>query len=199
MPEDHPSSAAARIPPANRFPAILHSRYKKARSATHGLNGEVLKYSHHPSNAMHNPFILQSGIRSRSPLPAKASAVRVLVVDDDPDIAQLLASLLARNGFSVEALTESKAALARLAAGPALFDALVTDHDMPQMCGCELIDRARAAGFRGKVILHSGSLSGDDLSEKVRRVDAALEKPLGIRSLVPTLRDLLGMDAKACA
>jgi hypothetical protein len=49
------------------------------------------------------------------------------------------------------------------------------------------------------VILHSGSLSGDDLSEKVRRVDAALEKPLGIRSLVPTLHDLLGMDAKACA
>ena len=54
---------------------------------------------------MHNPFILQSGIRSRSPLPAKPSAVRVLVVDDDPDIAQLLASLLARNGFGVEALT----------------------------------------------------------------------------------------------
>ena len=70
---------------------------------------------------------------------------------------------------------------------------------MPRMCGSELIDRARAAGFRGKVILHSGSLSGDDLAEKLRRVDAALEKPLGIRSLIPTLRRLLGIDAQACA
>ncbi len=148
---------------------------------------------------MHSPIILQSGIRTRSPLHAKPAAARVLVVDDDPSISHLLATLLAREGFSVEALTESPDALARLAAAPALFDALVTDHDMPRMCGSELIDRARAAGFRGKVILHSGSLSDEDSAENIRRADAALEKPLGMKSLVPTLRTLLAMDARACA
>ena len=148
---------------------------------------------------MHNPVILQSGIRTRSPLPAKPAAPRVLVVDDDPGIAHLLASLLSREGFSVAAFTESTDALSRLAAAPALFDALVTDHDMPRMCGSELIDRARAAGFCGKVILHSGSLSGDGSAEKMRHADAALEKLLGMRLLVPTLRTLLAMDAQACA
>ncbi len=148
---------------------------------------------------MHNPAILHSGIGTRSSLLAKPAAPRVLVVDDDPGIAQLLAALLSREGFSVEPLTESTAALARLAAAPGMFAALVTDYEMPRMCGSELIDRARAAGFRGKVILHSGSLSGDDSAEKVHRADAALEKPLGIRSLVPTLRALLAMDALACA
>ena len=148
---------------------------------------------------MHNPVILQSGIRTRSPLPAKPAATRVLVVDDDPGISLLLTRLLAREGFSVEAFTESTGALARLASAPALFEALVTDHDMPRMCGSELIDCARAAGFRGKVILHSGSVYGDGSAEKLRRVDAALEKPLGMRSLVPTLRRLLAMDTQACA
>ena len=42
-------------------------------------------------------------------------------------------------------------------------------------------------------------LHGDDSAEKLRRVDAALEKPLGARSLVPTLHRLLAMDAQACA
>ena len=148
---------------------------------------------------MHNPVILQSGIRTRSPLPAEPAAPRVLVVDDDPNITALIAALLAREGFSVEAFTESTIALSRLANAPALFDALVTDHDMPRVCGSELIDRARAAGFRGKVILHSGSLSGTDSAEKVRRADAALEKPFGTRLLVPTLRTLLALDAQACA
>ena len=148
---------------------------------------------------MHNPFILQSGISSRSPLAPKPATARVLVVDDDPNISRLLAAMLNRNGFIAEAHTDSTSALARLTDGSATFEALVTDHDMPEMCGSELIDRARAAGFRGKVILHSGCVSGDGSAEKLRRVDAALEKPLGMKSLVPTLHRLLAVDPHASA
>jgi hypothetical protein len=35
--------------------------------------------------------------------------------------------------------------------------------------------------------------------EKVPRADAAIEKPLGMRTLVPTLHRLLTMDTRACA
>ena len=62
---------------------------------------------------------------------------------------------------------------------------------MPGINGSELIDRARAAGFRGKVIIHSRSLSGGDAADKSRRADVLLEKPLGIRSIVPALRTLI--------
>ena len=87
-------------------------------------------------------------------------------------------------------MTDSSEALARLSAEPARFASLVTDHDMPGIKGSELIDRARAAGFRGKVIIHSGSTGSDD-AEKLRHADVLLEKPLGIRSLVPALRTLV--------
>jgi CheY-like chemotaxis protein len=147
---------------------------------------------------MHNPFILQSGISHRSPNPPKPAAARVLVVDDDPNIVRLLASLLGRNGFAVETHTESTQALARLAEAPATFDVLVTDHDMPRMSGSELIDRARAAGFRGKIILHSGSVHDEGSAEKLRRVDAALAKPLGMKALVPTLHRLLAPNVRGC-
>lgn len=137
-------------------------------------------------------IILNSGIRARSATPEKPAIVRrVLVVDDDPLIVEAVSALLRHEGFAVDAMTDSTLALARLAAEPAMFDVLVSDHDMPLLCGSELIDRARAAGFRGKVILHSGSVAGNDAAEKVRRADAVLEKPFGVRTLVPVLRALM--------
>jgi two-component system OmpR family response regulator len=142
------------------------------------------------------PIVLHSGIRTRNAAPAKSPATtRVLVVDDDPLIVEVVSALLRHEGFAVDTTTNSTEALARLAADPAKFDALVSDHDMPLLCGSELIDRARAAGFRGKVILHSGSVSGADAAEKVRRADAVLAKPFGVRALVPTLRALVMCDA----
>ena len=140
---------------------------------------------------MISPAILEPGIRSRTSLPARSPATaHVLVVDDDPTIADVVTILLREGGFAVEKMTDSTEALARLAAEPARFAALVTDHDMPGIKGSELIDRARAAGFRGKVIIHSGSTGSDD-AEKLRRADVLLEKPLGIRSLIPALRTLV--------
>ena len=138
------------------------------------------------------PIALSSGIRTHTTPPVKLPAApRVLVVDDDLSIVQLVSALLRREGFNVEATTESTAALARLAAEPDGFDALISDHEMPLLCGSELIDRARAAGFRGKVILHSGSVTGEAGAEKARRADAVLEKPFGVRTLVPVLRALV--------
>ena len=138
------------------------------------------------------PAIHSSGIRTHSTLSVKAPAtLRVLLVDDDASIVTMVGALLRREGFAVEAMTDSTAALARLAAEPAAFHVLISDHDMPGLCGSELIDRARTAGFRGKVILHSGSVCGADAAEKARRADAVVEKPYGVRTLVPVLRALM--------
>ena len=65
---------------------------------------------------MHTPVILQSAIRSRTSLPAKSPATaHVLVVDDDPTIAEAVTILLREDGFAVEKMTDSTQALARLA------------------------------------------------------------------------------------
>jgi DNA-binding NtrC family response regulator len=61
---------------------------------------------------------------------------RVLVVDDDASMCDMLVSDLAEHGFTVTARTSAKAALEAVA--PGTFDAVVTDLNMPGMDGLEL-------------------------------------------------------------
>jgi DNA-binding NtrC family response regulator len=61
---------------------------------------------------------------------------RVLVVDDDASMCDMLVSDLAEHGFTVAARTSAKAALEAVA--PGAFDAVVTDLNMPGMSGLDL-------------------------------------------------------------
>jgi two-component system response regulator HydG len=61
---------------------------------------------------------------------------RVLVVDDDPSMCDVLVSDLGEHGFEVTARTSAASALDALA--PGAFDAVVTDLNMPGMDGLEL-------------------------------------------------------------
>ena len=61
---------------------------------------------------------------------------RVLVVDDDASMCDMLVSDLSEQGFTVTARTSANAALEALA--PGAFDAVVTDLNMPGMDGLEL-------------------------------------------------------------
>jgi DNA-binding NtrC family response regulator len=64
-------------------------------------------------------------------------AVRVLVVDDEPDLRHGLRLLLAPQGFDVAEAATGAEALAALARAPA--DVVVTDLQMPGMSGTELL------------------------------------------------------------
>src|SRR5690242_6299747 len=61
---------------------------------------------------------------------------RVLVVEDDPDIAQLVARYLEKAGFSTERLANGRDALATSAPRPP--DGLVLDLMLPQVDGLEI-------------------------------------------------------------
>ena len=66
----------------------------------------------------------------------------ILVVDDVPDVADVLAEMLDSVGAQTLALSDPEEAQALLAANPGLWSALVTDLSMPQKSG---VDLARAA------------------------------------------------------
>lgn len=68
---------------------------------------------------------------------AAAPPVRVLVVDDEPDLRRGLSLLLAPRGFSVTEAGSGAEALEALARGPA--DVVVTDLQMPGVSGMELL------------------------------------------------------------
>jgi CheY-like chemotaxis protein len=75
---------------------------------------------------------------------ADMSAERpVLVVDDDPAVATLVATVLRRHALAVEIALDAPAALGRLRT--TRYGAVLTDMTMPSMSGLELVRAARAA------------------------------------------------------
>jgi len=67
----------------------------------------------------------------------------VLVVDDEPDIAEMMADTLECYGFKVTTRTSSREGLEAFRANPHAFDVILTDQTMPHMTGVELTAEAR--------------------------------------------------------
>jgi diguanylate cyclase (GGDEF)-like protein len=114
------------------------------------------------------------------------SAVRVLVVDDEP-AARLLAEALVRAaGHEVESAAGGAEALVRLAAG---FDVLVTDAQMPGMTGFQLAEQVRRDVGRYVYLIMLTSLQDDDerLAGMRAGVDDYLVKPLRRSTLLAQL------------
>src|SRR5438477_6791086 len=68
--------------------------------------------------------------------------MRILVVDDEPDVLDLVADLLEADGHSVAKAANGKQALA--AFRREFFRLIITDRDMPGMDGYELCRAIRA-------------------------------------------------------
>jgi DNA-binding NtrC family response regulator len=82
--------------------------------------------------------------------PIQQPAVRILLVDDDPIVAESLAEFLRREGYTAVTATDGHEALAILRQsasdapnGSADFNLLITDFNMPRMDGLELIRQVR--------------------------------------------------------
>ena len=111
---------------------------------------------------------------------------RILVVDDEAMLRQLLVEAVREYGFMAQAAAGADAALAALAEHP--FDVILSDLNMPGKSGLALLVAMRAAGHRQPFIILSGGCSGEDRDTALRLSAAAvLEKPLDIRSLVQEL------------
>jgi DNA-binding NtrC family response regulator len=76
---------------------------------------------------------------------------RILVVDDEPQMAQWVKELLSEEGFLVESRLSGEEAISRLAEEP--FDLMITDLHMRKMSGLDLLKRARSERPEMLVIL----------------------------------------------
>jgi len=97
--------------------------------------------------------------------PARATP-RVLVVDDEPSIRDVVSSILALEGYEVEAAEDGIAAAAHLAAAP--FDLVIADVKMPGMGGLELADwiAAHRPAFFDRLVF----MTGDTVAPSTRRL-----------------------------
>jgi len=87
-----------------------------------------------------------------------ADAVRVLYVDDEPGLLELVRTFLeGSGGFSVDTVRSVPAALAVLRGRT--YDAIVSDFQMPEMDGMEFLKSVRASGTTVPFIFFTGRSS----------------------------------------
>lgn len=122
---------------------------------------------------------------------AAVDTPKILVVDDDAALAECVSQLLRDAGYRVDIGRDSQEALERIAENPARYGILISDNSMPHLSGSQLIEGVRKAGYQGKVLMYSGSVSPDEeMALKAIGTDAVLRKPFDFKFLVPTIEDL---------
>ncbi|MGI8558249.1 MAG: response regulator transcription factor [Solirubrobacteraceae bacterium] len=119
-----------------------------------------------------------------------SAARQILVVEDEPAVAQALSRALALEHYAVELARDGAQALELI--DQRSFDAIVLDVSMPVMSGIEVCNGLRAAGDRTPVLMLTAR---DSIDDRVAGLDAGaddyLVKPFALRELSARLRALL--------
>lgn len=116
-------------------------------------------------------------------------AQRVLVVEDEEDIAFPLVRTLEREGYDVSWVDSGQKALDTLATSP---EVVILDLGLPDIDGLEVCRRAREAGFEGAIMIvtaRAGEL--DRVVGLDYGADDYLAKPFGLAELQARVRALL--------
>lgn len=114
----------------------------------------------------------------------------ILVVDDDAAMVRFNARVLTAYGYQVGTAEDGEAAWAMLQ--QARFDLLITDHQMPKVCGVELIKKVRGARMALPVIMVSGALPLEKFNEAPWLHPAAmLLKPFTMFQLLESVETVL--------
>ena len=116
--------------------------------------------------------------------------MRVLVVDDEPAVREVLARILEVEGFEVALAGDGRAAVRAQASAPA--DAVLLDVLMPGLDGLEVCRRLRDTGDRTPVLMLTAR---DGVGDRVAGLEAGaddyLPKPFALEELLARLRALL--------
>lgn len=112
---------------------------------------------------------------------------RILLVEDDPEQANLYAGVLATAGYEVVTTSDAEEALARLAENP--VDLALVDWDLPGMSGDALILKLKAQYPGIKAILFSNHYEVNRLAAS-SGADAWMRKTEGIQRLRQMIADL---------
>ncbi|MFM8305420.1 MAG: ATP-binding protein [Actinomycetota bacterium] len=127
------------------------------------------------------PSVAEHPSAPTSPDPAQGNAVRrrrVLLVEDDPDLGEVMALLLAGLGHDVVTASTGAEALAAFAAAPP--DVVLLDLGLPDITGFELARRLRACPDAADVVLVALSGwggAGTEAEARAAGIDHHLTKP----------------------
>lgn len=116
--------------------------------------------------------------------------MRILVVEDEKKIAQLIRKGLRENGFAVDVLGHGDDAMEAILTTP--FDAVVLDIMIPGRDGLSIIRQAREKGCRVPILLLTARGSVNERIEGLNLgADDYMSKPFSVDELAARLRALL--------
>ncbi|HWA63853.1 MAG TPA: response regulator [Caulobacteraceae bacterium] len=117
---------------------------------------------------------------------------RILVIDDDPALAELLEALLEAADYEVVVANDGRAGLAAMTADPPP-DAVVLDINLPAVDGFQVLEAVRDRPGPAPPILVLTARYGQDDARRARALGAAdfLAKPFSNRTLLTRISALL--------
>jgi len=119
---------------------------------------------------------------------------KLLIVDDDPDIVQVLKRGLQKNSFLVNAFTNPEEALQSFKSDAESYCLVLSDVRMPVLSGIQLAKKVKEASPSVKVILMTSFEIRDSEFSKVfpsTQVDGFVQKPIGIKDLTKKIMSVI--------
>jgi DNA-binding NtrC family response regulator len=119
---------------------------------------------------------------------------KLLIVDDDSDIVQVLKMGLLKNGFSVEAFTDPNEALQSFKSNAESYCLVLSDIRMPSLSGIQLSKKVKEVNPDVKVVLMTAfEVRGSEFSKVFpsTQVDGFVQKPIGIKDLTNKILSII--------
>ena len=120
---------------------------------------------------------------------------KLLVVDDCPDIVQILKLGLQRNGFLVNAFTNPEEALQSFKSDAESYCLVVSDIRMPALSGIQLARKVKEINPNVKVVLMTAFEVRDNEFSTVlpsTSIDGFVQKPIRIKELTNKILSIIG-------
>jgi DNA-binding response OmpR family regulator len=116
--------------------------------------------------------------------------VRILLVDDEPDIRSQLGGVLVEQKYLVDTAADGEAALDRIFEQP--YDLIILDIMLPKRDGLAILKEIRGAGIKTPVLMLTAR---GEIDDKIKGLDLGaddyLAKPFSVAELMARMRVLL--------
>lgn len=143
-----------------------------------------------------NPILTAQERTETSPARQSNPPRRILVVDGNRDILELNTEVLIRHGFHADAASDGADAWHSLNANK--YDLLITDHNMPNMTGFELLKLLHGTLMALPVIMATGSVPRQEFKRYPWLLPSdILIKPYTVAELLGKVTEVLGAPGAA--